>query len=896
VLPPGSPSYQYGGYQYAAYGDKTLKWLIGETPTPGGWYAGKEFDRFFMDESEWAHPDPADTNVVDVLDNFAAQYPAWAAQGFEIAGFVWWQGDKDRYDMGHATRYEHNLVNLINSLRGYYTNRYPGKVASNAPFVLATLGQTAIGDTSSAADKAILDAQLAVDGDAGNYPQFAGNVKTVYAHPLSQGGASNSHYNSHALTYMLVGDALGRSMVDLIEASAGPDENPPVVVGLSPANGASGVSSGTSLAATFNESIAIGTGNITLRNLPDDGPSGDLVIDVTDASQVTVSGNILTVNPAANLATSTQYAVFIDATAIDDLAGNSYAGIADNTTWSFTTATPDTTAPTLSSTVPANGATVAADVNLVATFSEPIAIGSGGITLKNLTDGPGGDILIAVTDGSQVSVSGSVLTINPAADLLLGKDYAVRIDATAIDDLVGNSYAGISDDATWSFSTPAPPPVGVVFFDNFEAGSNPSALPATAGSYSNTPDVSAAQSTGNTSGAANTALWVRANQGFGASRCGLVDESAGAFADPAGEQAFAFRYTNSGLTTAFGVIGSLTAGTTYTVSFDVVADTAATPYNMQFVTFNGAGTRNDIRSDSFVSKVLASRSGNAPGDGSYQTVSIQFTPDAVLDAAVIGHDLAIRFKGATTSANIDNVSVTTIGPAGPGPVASFAISPIASPQTVGTPVTGLTITAKDAAGQTATSFTGTVTFGGSGGFTGTSASFTAGVLSGASVTPPTAGSNLTFTVRRRSPATPAAPPSPPSRHATTKPGRPAPPFDGDSNNDGVANGMAWLLGAGTPQAAAGGLLPTATRDGTALVFSFRCLKSSARGGTALHLQHSGDLGLAGPWTSTAVPETNDTLNGVSFVVTPDGDFNHVVATIPGGDPLAALFARLLAIE
>jgi hypothetical protein len=312
---------------------------------------------------------------------------------------------------------------------------------------------------------------------------------------------------------------------------------------------------------------------------------------------------------------------------------------------------------------------VAADVNLAATFSEPIAIGSGNLTLKNLTDGPGGDILIAVTDGSQVSVSGSVLTINPAADLLLGKDYAVRIDATAINDLVGNSYAGISDDATWFFSTPAPPPVGVVFFDNFEAGANPSALPATAGSYSNTPDVSAAQSTGNTSGAANTALWVRANQGFGATRCGLVDESAGAFADPAGEQAFAFRYTNSGLTTAFGVIGSLTAGTTYTVSFDVVADTAATPYNMQFVTFNGAGTRNDIRSDSFVSKVLASRSGNAPGDGSYQTVSPVHSRRRARrrgDRPRPGHPL----QGRDHLANIDNVSVTTIGPAGPGPVAS----------------------------------------------------------------------------------------------------------------------------------------------------------------------------------------------------------------------------------
>jgi len=167
-----------------------------------------------MDESEWAHPDTAAINVVDVLDNFATQYPQWAAQGFEIAGFVWWQGDKDRGDMGHATRYELNLVNLITSLRNYYENRYPGKVVADAPFVLATLGQTPL-DSTNAAEKEILDAQLAVDGAFGKYSQFAGNVKTVYAHPLSEGGASNSHYNGRAGTYLLIGDALGRAMVDL---------------------------------------------------------------------------------------------------------------------------------------------------------------------------------------------------------------------------------------------------------------------------------------------------------------------------------------------------------------------------------------------------------------------------------------------------------------------------------------------------------------------------------------------------------------------------------------------------------------------------------------------------------------------------------------------------------
>ena len=50
-----------------------------------------------------------------------------------------------------------------------------------------------------------------------NYPEFKGNVSTVYTHPLSQGGASNSHYNGNAQTYMDVGLAMGEGMVRLLE-------------------------------------------------------------------------------------------------------------------------------------------------------------------------------------------------------------------------------------------------------------------------------------------------------------------------------------------------------------------------------------------------------------------------------------------------------------------------------------------------------------------------------------------------------------------------------------------------------------------------------------------------------------------------------------------------------
>ena len=165
--------------------------MTGTTPTPISWYAGKQYD--------------GDTrNAKTVLDHLGDYYPG--ATDYEIAGFFWWQGDRDRYMDGHAAFYEPNLVRLIEQLRIDFD-------APNAKFVCATLGQTVIGDGGN--EGMILDAQLAVS-DPEKYPQFAGNVATVYSHPLSMGGASNSHYNGNAETYMNVGEAMGEAMVTLI--------------------------------------------------------------------------------------------------------------------------------------------------------------------------------------------------------------------------------------------------------------------------------------------------------------------------------------------------------------------------------------------------------------------------------------------------------------------------------------------------------------------------------------------------------------------------------------------------------------------------------------------------------------------------------------------------------
>jgi len=194
-LPPGSGRFEYGGKIYAAYRESPLSWEKGTVPRPINWYAGKQYDDCFSA----AH---------DVLDNFDRQFPHWKGRGFQIEGFAWWQGDKDRYNAGHAVQYEKNLVRLIDTLRREFE-------APEAKFVVATLGQTAK-DSAEGNEKLILNAQLAVDGNSGRYPRFKGNVATVYTHPLSQGGASNSHYNGNAQTYMDVGLAMGKAMIGLI--------------------------------------------------------------------------------------------------------------------------------------------------------------------------------------------------------------------------------------------------------------------------------------------------------------------------------------------------------------------------------------------------------------------------------------------------------------------------------------------------------------------------------------------------------------------------------------------------------------------------------------------------------------------------------------------------------
>jgi hypothetical protein len=216
LLPPGSERYEFtvkdkAGKEtkmvYAAYKEKPNSWpmdaakglktepppFVDKAGKPVDWYAGKQWDSDIADAKK-------------ALAELDKHYPG--AKGYEVAGFFFWQGEKDAGDPGHAARYEANLVAFIKALRKEFNS-------PNAKFVLGTMGESVKGGTGNGG--LILDAQLAVDGTSGKHPEFKGSVATIYTHPMAQGGSGNGHYGGKAEVYMDVGEAMGQAMVKLLK-------------------------------------------------------------------------------------------------------------------------------------------------------------------------------------------------------------------------------------------------------------------------------------------------------------------------------------------------------------------------------------------------------------------------------------------------------------------------------------------------------------------------------------------------------------------------------------------------------------------------------------------------------------------------------------------------------
>ena len=176
-------------------------------------WGGKSLFKDFRPPSSGGEIGPYYTKMIaevrEALANLKVDFPRYGG-GYELAGFVWYQGWNDACDPGNAVpEYEGNLINLIHDVRRELN-------VPKLPFVVGELTGPSVVAPSSFAG--VRRAQAA----AAARPEFAGNVAFAETHdfvrkPEDSPNPGHGHHEfGNAETYFLVGDALGKAMLSLL--------------------------------------------------------------------------------------------------------------------------------------------------------------------------------------------------------------------------------------------------------------------------------------------------------------------------------------------------------------------------------------------------------------------------------------------------------------------------------------------------------------------------------------------------------------------------------------------------------------------------------------------------------------------------------------------------------
>ena len=177
-------------------------------------WGGKSLYRDFRPPSSGDTVGPYYTKMLKeirvALANLATDFPAYDGSGYDLAGFVWYQGWNDGVDLNKATpEYEQNLVNFIKDVR-------KDLKAPRLPFVIGELTGPWVNAPGTWATLRKAQASAAAR------PEFRGTVAFAETHdfvrnPEDSPNPGHGHHEfGNAETYLLVGDALGKQMKTLL--------------------------------------------------------------------------------------------------------------------------------------------------------------------------------------------------------------------------------------------------------------------------------------------------------------------------------------------------------------------------------------------------------------------------------------------------------------------------------------------------------------------------------------------------------------------------------------------------------------------------------------------------------------------------------------------------------
>jgi hypothetical protein len=162
-------------------------------------------------------------DVHKALDNMGKNFPDLAGRRYEIAGFVWMQGWNDMCDPKAIPEYDKNLVSLVKDLRKEFKS-------PNLPVVIGELGNggpeasgnmAAFREAQKRGAEQIDNAAFVITHDFWRDPQESPNV------------GHGHHWCGNAESYFLIGDALGKGIIKVIEQKnlKSKDPSPPTAAG-----------------------------------------------------------------------------------------------------------------------------------------------------------------------------------------------------------------------------------------------------------------------------------------------------------------------------------------------------------------------------------------------------------------------------------------------------------------------------------------------------------------------------------------------------------------------------------------------------------------------------------------------------------------------------------------
>eukprot|EP00579_Thalassiosira_antarctica_P010421 CAMPEP_0201923168 /NCGR_PEP_ID=MMETSP0903-20130614/10991_1 /ASSEMBLY_ACC=CAM_ASM_000552 /TAXON_ID=420261 /ORGANISM="Thalassiosira antarctica, Strain CCMP982" /LENGTH=390 /DNA_ID=CAMNT_0048460443 /DNA_START=122 /DNA_END=1294 /DNA_ORIENTATION=+ len=149
-------------------------------------------------------------NVKNTMTNIAHIFPNESDRPVQLSGFAWHQGWNDGCNDTMAAEYEYNLANLIRDVRKDLN-------MPDLPFAIAGTGMKGYSKQPTRRED-VINAELKV----AKYPEFKGGVASVDTRPFARGPAPASptdfgyHWMCNAESYWLIGQSLGKSMVDLV--------------------------------------------------------------------------------------------------------------------------------------------------------------------------------------------------------------------------------------------------------------------------------------------------------------------------------------------------------------------------------------------------------------------------------------------------------------------------------------------------------------------------------------------------------------------------------------------------------------------------------------------------------------------------------------------------------